>query len=602
MNEHAPVQTAQTPTPQTTVAGSFQVQRKCACGSYGNGGECGKCRNETKDGLHRSACSASSTTSVPPIVHDVLSSPGAPLDNGVRAWMEPRFGHDFSSVRVHTDQKAAESAQAVNAFAYTVGRDVVFGSGLYEPRTESGSQLLAHELTHVVQQARSAPATQTAKAISEPGDAAEVEAESAAARVVRGEIVGVAQTPTATLHALSLGEGLGIAGGVVGGALVGLGIAWLAGAFDKEHFSDTELTEYLTALATSGRIQGGTASDNKARDVVRRWTSGNAAFNIDNGFSTPRGSLTGLQLKRLLIEQMLDGPTTDADETSIITILRRSADRQQVVNAIGRDRIWEDFSGQNRRIVEAITLTDNEFNDQALVDRLQALPANELTDYRDNAVDPAVRARIERILQLQRITTPLGINTPVDPQGTAHPVIAGFDVNVAPDTTTQNAQFTNQAHTAMGMDANPAVPQAYEDSSGVVQRIDPPGSIRITIQTTYGPGTDPSGQSAYGRGTTPPDIAAGRTSVRFHEGNHGLDFLDFLRTHPAPQFGGQIGMTRAQWTQAVEQFHRDAQAYYAQAIQFTVQRTECVGNAIPPAVSQQYYNTANICANVGGGH
>jgi Domain of unknown function (DUF4157) len=89
---------------------------------------------------------------VPSIVHDVLNSPGQSLDEGTRAFMEPRFGHDFSQVRVHTDERAVESAEVVNALAYTVGQDVVFGEGQYEPETGEGKRLLAHELTHVVQQ------------------------------------------------------------------------------------------------------------------------------------------------------------------------------------------------------------------------------------------------------------------------------------------------------------------------------------------------------------------------------------------------------------------------------------------------------------------
>ena len=70
--------------------------------------------------------------------------------------MESRFGHDFSQVRVHTDTRAAESARAVNARAYTVGRNVVFGSGQYAPGSGEGQRLLAHELTHVVQQSATA--------------------------------------------------------------------------------------------------------------------------------------------------------------------------------------------------------------------------------------------------------------------------------------------------------------------------------------------------------------------------------------------------------------------------------------------------------------
>ncbi len=90
--------------------------------------------------------------SAPPIVHEVLRSPGQPLDPANHAFFAPRFGHDFSRVRIHTDARAAESARAVNALAYTVGQDVVFGAGQYAPGTAAGNRLLAHELTHAVQQ------------------------------------------------------------------------------------------------------------------------------------------------------------------------------------------------------------------------------------------------------------------------------------------------------------------------------------------------------------------------------------------------------------------------------------------------------------------
>jgi hypothetical protein len=90
--------------------------------------------------------------SVPPIVYEVLRSPGQPLDAATRAFFEPRFGFDFSRVRVHSDAQAAESARAINALAYTVGPDVVFGAGQYAPGMSGSRKLLAHELTHVVQQ------------------------------------------------------------------------------------------------------------------------------------------------------------------------------------------------------------------------------------------------------------------------------------------------------------------------------------------------------------------------------------------------------------------------------------------------------------------
>ena len=83
---------------------------------------------------------------------NALRGGGQPLPESVSAFFEPRFGHNFSHVRVHIDTKAAESARAVNALAYTVGRDIAFSAGQYAPATTTGKRLLAHELTHVVQQ------------------------------------------------------------------------------------------------------------------------------------------------------------------------------------------------------------------------------------------------------------------------------------------------------------------------------------------------------------------------------------------------------------------------------------------------------------------
>ena len=117
-----------------------QLQRACPCG-----GGCPKCQSEQPGREHESLqtkrVQASDTGQVaaPPIVHEVLRSPGQPLDPATRAFMEPRFGYDFSRVRVHSDGAAAKSARDVNAHAYTVGRDIVFGAGRFAPDTQGGS-------------------------------------------------------------------------------------------------------------------------------------------------------------------------------------------------------------------------------------------------------------------------------------------------------------------------------------------------------------------------------------------------------------------------------------------------------------------------------
>src|SRR6266508_6513972 len=117
----------------------------------------GTCGHDDRVGLQRRSIGGPGRRRAPGIVAEVLREHGRPLDGGARALMEPYFGHDFSRVRVHTGQRAATSARAVDAHAYTVGSNVVFGDGRYDPSSPSGRRLLAHELGHVIQQ-RGAPA------------------------------------------------------------------------------------------------------------------------------------------------------------------------------------------------------------------------------------------------------------------------------------------------------------------------------------------------------------------------------------------------------------------------------------------------------------
>ena len=127
------------------------LQRKCSCGgSREMNGECEECK--ARGTLQRRASGTAEMSHAPAIVHEVLRSSGASLDGDTRSFFEPRFGYDFSRVRVHTDAHAAASAKAVGALAYTVGNDVVFGIGRYAPATSAGRRLLAHELTHTIQQ------------------------------------------------------------------------------------------------------------------------------------------------------------------------------------------------------------------------------------------------------------------------------------------------------------------------------------------------------------------------------------------------------------------------------------------------------------------
>jgi len=161
------------------------LRRKCACGgAAGASDECESCRSKRLERKRTSSWSQGSPSVAPPIVHDVLNSPGQPLDAGARNFMEPRFDYDFSRVRIHAGPLAAASARAVGAQAYAVGHDVVFAEGKYAPSTTEGRKLLAHELSHVVQQADAAPAPGSGLTIGSESDSSEREADQKAEHVV----------------------------------------------------------------------------------------------------------------------------------------------------------------------------------------------------------------------------------------------------------------------------------------------------------------------------------------------------------------------------------------------------------------------------------
>jgi hypothetical protein len=208
------------------------LQRTCDCGEHTGGGECEECKTKKKMPLQRHANGIGAPPAVPPIVHEVLSSPGQALDSGTRAFMETRFRQDFSHVRVHTDERAAESARAVSAHAYTVGEHIAFGSGRYAPQRPAGRWLLAHEMAHTRQQPRvTTDLPQTPLGV--PGSASETEANRAAesvavahSRAARPPVL--TQLHSAILQRLSLGEGIGIGVGIaaglaaIGGLVAGL--------------------------------------------------------------------------------------------------------------------------------------------------------------------------------------------------------------------------------------------------------------------------------------------------------------------------------------------------------------------------------------------
>ena len=155
-------------------------------------------------GLQRAAGNSAVSSMVdddPSPVHEVIGSGGRPLEPDVRADMEGRLGHDFGDVRVHDDSAAQRSAQSVDAHAYTVGSNIVFQRDQYDPGSDTGRTMLAHELTHVVQQ-RSGPVDGTPTPggikVSDPSDRFEREAAANAERAMAAPAPAQPAPPTPT--------------------------------------------------------------------------------------------------------------------------------------------------------------------------------------------------------------------------------------------------------------------------------------------------------------------------------------------------------------------------------------------------------------------
>jgi Domain of unknown function (DUF4157) len=470
-------------------------------------------------------------SAVPQPVSDVLASPGRPLDAPSRAFFEPRFGHDFSRVRVHADERAAQSSAAIGARAWTVGNDIAFAHGAYAP------PILGHELAHVVQQSGASPTA--APELGQPGDAYERDAENA-----QPQLRASAPRLQGFWGALA-----GIAAGI--GALVYGLYRMLSDSFSKE-----ELQRYLKWIRNAKRIQDDFDSDNKARACVSREKE-LGPYSVDD--------------RVLLINEMVSGFTLGADEAAILATLQAAppADVPQIVTRVGRGRLWSNFSGRNRRLIEAATLTAADAG-AALVTRLRDLDPEAIQDYVRHATDPAVRASATQAASLSTVTAPVPVDARFNAVGQAIFAINGIDVVALPD---EESNRLEKGEALTTMDLVVANLQAVSPTV--------PPQIRAEVQTHYGTGTDKRKKASYGRGTTDADKRAARTSLRFHEGRHGEDWFEFLHDTAPPVFTGHPGMNGDEFGRAMQAFGDALNDYNCRALAFSVQKSDCVGKIAP---------------------
>lgn len=275
---------------------NISLQRKCKA--------CEAEDKEEKETLMRKAATHGGYEVPPSLAFELNATKGKgiPLSSTTREHMENAFGTGFSKVRIHADTKSAAISRKIKARAFTHGSDIYFNHGEYNLGHEQGMRLLTHELTHVVQQSASASASNGIKS-------------------------GSIQRK----------------GGTVGGFFRNLGRSIASIFGDELEYSDEDIQTYLDVL-NEGDIEDDFDSDDKARAVVRRWTTGSIPLSRD--------------IKVLLIREMLSGYTGKADRQAILDILTGSqGELTYIINRVDPDALRRKFRGTDLEALNTLLAT-----------------------------------------------------------------------------------------------------------------------------------------------------------------------------------------------------------------------------------------------------
>jgi hypothetical protein len=488
----------------SAVSVGAPLRRKCDCGGTG---ECEECKEEKK--LQRRANGLAATAFAPPIVDEVLRSPGQLLDAATRAFFEPRFEQDFSEVRIHVGPKPAESASEVGALAYTVGREIVFGQRGYQPSSVEGRRLIAHELAHVVQQGAAGARPGLQRQPQGSGSGAALDSD-------HQKVVDAAQREASNFKCN--------VGAVLWGIL-------------HKHFPDD--TRKVAGVGCDSGLAGLRAEFSATDPKDPRVTRSVPLIYAGKAFIT----------------------STDAARLN-----DRVADVGKQIEAIDDWRF-------DKYLIDAKDLSNPRISGQ-----LRSLPATRLMDYRDKTKDSEVKRYAENLITF---STPTQAGAAVDPlTGNMVMTIGGVNVVIEPDV--RGATGITGGDTSVKLELNPVNIPGYDYDAKVFITKFPGYSPTATLKivTRYQAGVKPEDISGYGRGTTPEDIRNKATALRFHEGTHGEDYIEFLRTHHVPVFAGKVGDKKADFDKARKDYLDALSDWRKQINALSVEKTDCVGKTI----------------------
>lgn len=179
------------------------------------------------------------------------------------------------------------------------------------------------------------------------------------------------------------------------------------------------------------------------------------------------------------------------------------------------------------------------------------------------------------------ISTPLDPDVTIRKDGAAVLTVADVVIIVKPDIKSKNKKLKGAKTTFSMVRKKPVAKFTGKKGERTLLSLVPP-KITVTIRTIYGPKVDPLDQSAYGKGTSAEDIEAGNTSLQYHEGSHGLDYIQYIQENP-PQLMAEVGMSEEDYKVALAEFNKLMKTYAKEMDKFSTERTDCVGTTIDEA-------------------
>lgn len=546
------------------------VQRKCA-----------ECEKEQK--LHRKPAAQANASSGTQVSSDTANAitaskgKGSTMDKATQSFMSNRFGADFSRIKIHTDGEAVQLNRQLQAKAFTVGSDIYFNEGQYNPGSASGKHLLAHELTHTLQQGGT----------------------NASGLVQRAPTPAPVTMPTTTTTATPTEADIR--------QLVNDAIQFLTGSADFYRLAvvdsarlERTLSGWITMATTYPDLIATRLNNDAALLQSFQQAFNNAVRVLFTRYaSVPANNTTVINLYLSNLHRLPEWSRPNVAGFNLTNDTQRRNFVTEYTTALNNSSLFQGFSAITTAQLESVlgylfTLTTdtqnmlatNLNNDTTLLAALRPaysaainnlLSRAALSITGESVFSLFIRYRYQRSNMIHEwadqqlsgttVAVPLGVSP--DPlTGDITFTLNGYNVTIRSD-----GRQTEAGATTHGDFAQVNVPYQYNQANNRITSFTAPPSPSITIWTDYGPGLSPTVSSGYGRGTTAEDTRLGNTTLGYHERSHSRDFLSFLANTAPPVFGGAVGQTVTTFSAALTTY-RNALARMARASELA---TDCVG-------------------------